>query len=208
MDCQFIVSYSVCVVSKADGSHSISMSPAGHDVSQDDPNAALLNMKRCNNAHRFIQLLIVGRDFRLTCCTEAVLKLGSGAPMNNIVTSDDFVAGVFAMLALRGQKQFQMSDTELDSRFEKAFEDLMAHESELRLTPNFTFFVDKLHGDSVSLRDAVLSARDRDIVELKNPTFKRINILLDERRARRYLDRNPLPATFLEKIVSKHFSNI
>jgi len=128
--------------------------------------------------------------------------------MNHIVTSDDFVAGVFAMLALRGQKQFQMSDTELDSRFEKAFEDLMAHETELSVTPNFTFFVDELHGDSVSLRDAVLSARDRDIVELKNPTFKRINILLDEPRARRYLDRNPLPAAFLEKIVSRYFSDI
>ncbi len=102
--------------------------------------------------------------------------------MNHIVTSDDFVAGVFAMLALRGQKQFQMSDTELDSRFEKAFEDLMAHETEL--------------------------SGDRDIVELKNPTFKRINILLDEPRARRYLDRNPLPAAFLEKIVSRYFSDI
>jgi hypothetical protein len=128
--------------------------------------------------------------------------------MNHIVTSDDFVAGVFATLALRGQKQFQMSDTELDSRFEKAFEDLVAQEGELNVTPNFTFFVDELHGDSVSLRDAVLAARDRDIVELKNPTFKRINILLDDARARRYLERNPLPAAFLEKIVDRHFSNV
>lgn len=128
--------------------------------------------------------------------------------MSSIVTSDDFVAGVFAMLALRGRKQFQMSDTELDSRFERAFEDLMAHETELSVTPNFTFFVDELHGDSVSLRDAVLAARDRDIVELKNPTFKRINILLDEPRARRYLDRNPLPSSYLESIVSRYFSDI
>ena len=128
--------------------------------------------------------------------------------MSHIVTSDDFVAGVFAMLALRGRRQFQMSDTELDSRFERAFEDLMENEDSLNVTPNFTFFVDGLHGDSVSLRDAVLAARDRDIVELKNPTFKRINILLDDGRARRYLERNPLPSTFLEKIVTQYFSDI
>ena len=128
--------------------------------------------------------------------------------MSHIVTSDDFVAGVFATLALRGQKHFLMSDTELDSRFEKAFEDLVAHETELSVSPNFTFYVDELHGDSVSLRDAVLAARDRDIVELKNPTFKRINILLDDARARRYIERNPLPSQFLEEIVDRHFSNV
>jgi hypothetical protein len=128
--------------------------------------------------------------------------------MSHIVTSDDFVAGVFAVLALRGRKHFQMSDTELDSRFERAFEELIANEEELNVTPNFTFFVDELHGDSVSLRDAVLSARDRDIVELKNPTFKRINILLDDGRARRYIDRNPLPSAFLEKIVTRYFDDI
>lgn len=133
---------------------------------------------------------------------------GEFGTVKQIVTAEDLVVGILAVLALRDRKQFTLAETELDTRFEKAFEDLMNHETDLGVTPNFTFFVDPMHGDSESLRDTVLAARDRDIVELRNPTFKRMTILLDEHRANRYLAKNPVSRAFLEGLVDRHFDGI
>ncbi|EWY41521.1 hypothetical protein N825_28115 [Skermanella stibiiresistens SB22] len=128
--------------------------------------------------------------------------------MLQILTSDQFVAGVISVLALQNRRNFVLTDTELDERFQRAFEDLVTHEQDLEVTPNFTFYVDKFHGDSVCLRDTLLAAKEKELIALNNPTFRTFEIKLDQPRAERYLGKIPLPRAFLEKIVEKHFADL
>jgi hypothetical protein len=128
--------------------------------------------------------------------------------MPKILTSDQFVAGIISILALEGRKHFVLTDTELDQRFEKAFEDLVAREEEFCVIPDFTFFVDPMHGDSVCLRDTLLAAKEKELIALNNPTFRTFDVKLDSKRAESYLSKIPLPRPFLEEIVARHFSKL
>lgn len=126
--------------------------------------------------------------------------------MRPILTSDQFVAGILSVLALRKNTHFVFAETEIDARFQSAFEELCRRESELSIQPNFTFYVDPIHNDSTALRDTLLAARDKELITINNPTFRTFDIKVDEQRANRYLERNPLPRGFLEELVEKYFS--
>lgn len=132
-------------------------------------------------------------------------KSFAGNRMSKLVTSDQFVAGIVAVLAIREHTRFQLSDTELDQKFQAAFEDLVANESEFNLRPNFSFYVDPYHGDSVCLRDTLTAAKEKELIAFNNPTLRTFDIKLSQARANKYLERNPIPRAFLEKVVDKHF---
>jgi hypothetical protein len=83
---------------------------------------------------------------------------------------------------------------------------LLERRSEFDVEPNFSFFVDPLHGDSASLRDTLLAAKEKELIALNNPTFRTFDIKLSRDRAERYLSKIPLPRAFLETIVQEHFS--
>jgi hypothetical protein len=126
-----------------------------------------------------------------------------------ILTSDQFVAAIIATLALKGRTEtFVLTETELDKRFEGAFEELVGSEDKLGIRPNFTFYVDPFHGDSVSLRDTLLAAREKELIELNNPTFRTFKVILKEERAKRYLSEVPLKRSFLNRIVEKYFPRV
>lgn len=125
--------------------------------------------------------------------------------MARLVTSDQFVAGIVATLALKQRTKFQLTDTELDRRFESAFSGLVAAEEEHSLYTNFSFFVDPYHGDSVCLRETLTAAKEKELVSFNNPTLKTFDIRLTEERAQRYLERNPVPKELLERLVEEHF---
>ena len=127
-------------------------------------------------------------------------------PMHNILTADQFVAGIISTLALRGRKHFILKDTELDEKFERAFEVLVAEEATLKVIPNFTFHIDPLHGDSVSLRETLLAAKEKELIALNNPTFHTFDIKLSDQRAARYLASVPVPSTFFDRLVDKIFT--
>lgn len=122
-----------------------------------------------------------------------------------ILTADEFVAGVMSVLALKNERHFILTETELDSRFQKAFEELVANEQSLGVTTNFTFYVDPVHRDSACLRDTLLAAKEKDIIGLNNPTFRTFEIKLNNESAEEYLKESPLPRSFLEKIAANHF---
>lgn len=126
--------------------------------------------------------------------------------VRNILTADQFVAGIISVLALNDRKCFKLRDTELDQKFEHAFEMLVAREKDLDVTPNFTFFLDPIHGDSVSLRETLLAAKEKELISLNNPTFHTFDIRIDDERARRYLTKVPLPTEFLEDVVNQCFT--
>jgi len=126
--------------------------------------------------------------------------------MPKLVTSDQFVAGIVAVLALKERRRFLLTDTELDRRFQSAFESLVEAEERFDLRPNFSFYVDPYHGDSVTLRDTLTAAKEKELIAYNNPTLRTFDVKLDETRAQRYLDRSPLPREFLESVVDAHFA--
>lgn len=125
--------------------------------------------------------------------------------MPKLVTSDQFVAGIVAMLALKGRTSFWLTDAELDNRFERAFKDLVTLEKTHDLRPNFSFYVDPYHGDSVCLRDTLNAAKEKEIVSFNNPTLRTFDVKLTQDRAARYLERSPLPRDVLERMVDTYF---
>lgn len=126
--------------------------------------------------------------------------------MAKLVTSDQFVAGIVAMLALKARTRFLLTDTELDKRFQGAFEDLLKVEEQYDLRPNFSFYVDPYNGDSVTLRDTLTAAKEKELIAYNNPTLRTFDVKLNEERAERYLDRSPFPREFLEAVVDAHFA--
>ena len=125
--------------------------------------------------------------------------------MTKLVTSDQFVAGIVAVLALKQRTHFWLTDTELDGRFELAFKDLVASEAAYGIRPNFSFYVDPYHGDSVCLRETLTAAKEKELVSFNNPTFRTFDVKLTPERAQRYLERNPLPRELLDRMVEAHF---
>lgn len=126
--------------------------------------------------------------------------------MKDILTADQFVASIISVLALNGQKTFVLRDTELDQKFEKAYEDLIEACEGFDVTPNFTFYIDPMHGDSVALRETLMAAKEKDLIALNNPTFHTFSVKLSDDRAERYLKNSPIPREFLDAIVQNHFA--
>lgn len=131
--------------------------------------------------------------------------LDSRLKMPNILTADQFVAGIISVLTLNGQKHFVLKDAELDQSFQSAFIELLEQEEQLGVTPNFTFNIDPLHGDSVLLRETLVAAKEKELIALNNPTFHTFDIKIDDARAQRYLNSVPLTRDFLESVVARHF---
>ena len=121
--------------------------------------------------------------------------------MQKVISSDQFVAGVMAALALQNRSEFQLDSTDIDERFEKAFEKLVAASEALDVVPSFSFRRDNSHGDSDTLRDTLHSANERKIIALNNSTFWTFEIKLSKERATRYLEKNPIPRTFYDDVV-------
>lgn len=124
-----------------------------------------------------------------------------------ILTSDQFVAGMMSALALKNRNHFVLKDSELDEKFERAFEDLVACEDDLGITTNFTFYTDPFHGDSVTLREALLAAREKELISINNPTFHTFDIKLDDLRAQQYLEKVPCLKSFFNIVVDKYFAD-
>lgn len=140
------------------------------------------------------------------CCARTYERCGIlEVTVTGLVTSDQFVAGIVAMLAVKERTHFLLSDTELDGKFHRAFEDLLAMEMEFDVRSNFSFYVDPQHGDSVCLRETLTAAKEKELIAFNNPTLRTFDIKLTRERAERYLKRNPLPREFFENLVDQHF---
>ncbi|MDP9649672.1 hypothetical protein [Paraburkholderia caledonica] len=124
--------------------------------------------------------------------------------MRNILTADQFVVSILAALRILGSDQVR-EDGKLDQRFERAYEALLEREKDLKVTPNFTFFTDPLHGNSVRLRNALLAARENGLLESTPGMRPTYFLKMDEARARTYLQNSPLPQSFVQELVKALF---
>jgi hypothetical protein len=125
--------------------------------------------------------------------------------MSSVLTSDEFVGGILSELVLHGISQLTLGDTLTDSNFECAYADLVRRKHELGVVPDFSIAVDRYHGDSATLRETLYAAREKGVVALNNPSFKKVEITLSPEEAKAYLDRLPIGREFFRSVVEKYF---
>ncbi len=126
--------------------------------------------------------------------------------MTAILTSNEFVTGLLCELKLRGISQLGLAGSTTDAKFAKAYDDLISHSKDFDIVVDFSLATDPYHGDSETLRETLYAARQKGIVAINNPSFKTVEIRLDEREANDFLTRVPLPRNYWTDIVDKYFS--
>jgi hypothetical protein len=125
--------------------------------------------------------------------------------MKNIVTAEEFVSLILATLKLSVPDQ-KLQDSELDWRFERAYEVLSENEDKLGVTPNFTFYRHPLHGNSVSLRDALVSACEKGLLRSQPGRNAIYKLNLSSQLAHALLDQSSLSTEFLGRVATRAFS--
>lgn len=125
--------------------------------------------------------------------------------MTHIVTSDEFVTLILATLKLR-YGLVDMLDTDLDRGLQDAYEDLSLQEEDLKISSNFTFFPDPMHGNSTKLRRAILWARDRGFLEAQqDKRDTRYTVRMSDQLANHFLKGAVINRAFLEDLVTHRF---
>jgi hypothetical protein len=125
-------------------------------------------------------------------------------PMPNILTADQLLIGILALLKVRGVTKV-MEDGSLDQRFERIYESLIARGKELGVRPNFTFYRNPLHGNSTRLRNALLAARENGLVTASLGSAPGYELTMSDERANAYLENSPLKEATLVALVREHF---
>jgi len=127
--------------------------------------------------------------------------------MPGLVTSDQFITGVLAELAIKGRKEIKLVDTQADEKFEQAYNLLVERMDDYGVEPDFSLMRNPYHGDSEILRETLYAIRERGVVAINNPSFRTIQINIDEDDAEDYLSRSPLPQAFFEAVVTLYFED-
>ncbi|WP_162561424.1 hypothetical protein [Methylobacterium terrae] len=124
-----------------------------------------------------------------------------------LVTASEFVTDILCELALRQVKKLRLVDTMEDERFAAAYEILRGRRKELNLALDFSLATNPYHGDSSTLREAIYSLRERGVVAINNPSFKTVEIKVDDDDANYYLDHSSIPRDVLASVVDQVFMN-
>jgi hypothetical protein len=122
-----------------------------------------------------------------------------------LVTATEFVTDILCELSLRDVKKLRLVDTLEDQRFEKAYEMLRAQRSDLNIALDFSLATNPYHGDSSTLREAIYGLREQGVVSINNPSFKTVEVQVDDDDAGYYLDKSAIPRAVLSDIVDRVF---
>lgn len=128
--------------------------------------------------------------------------------MTRIVTSDEFVTLILAALKLR-YGDVALLDADLDRGLQEAYDDLSLVQHTLRVTSNFTFFPDPLHGNSAKLRRAILAARERGFLAAsQDKEVTKYQVTMSEQLARRFLAEPATGGDFLDRVIARCFPTL
>ena len=103
------------------------------------------------------------------------------------VTMDDFLTGLLAGLASRGETRISIRGEEFYSAVVSTFEDLEQWADENDTDVQFWIAQNPFHGDSPDVRDALTRAVQRDLISLDNPTYLKMRIKIKPNIAERYM---------------------
>lgn len=122
-----------------------------------------------------------------------------------LVTATEFVTDILCELSLRDVKKLRLVDTMEDQRFEKAYELLREQRGDLNIALDFSLATNPYHGDSSTLREAIYGLREQGVVSINNPSFRTVEVQVDDDDASYYLDKSSIPRAVLSDIVDRVF---
>jgi hypothetical protein len=123
-------------------------------------------------------------------------------PPVTILTSDEFLTLILARLRL-AYPDHAWSVRTWDALFETLYEDLAAQADQWGMAPNFTFYRDPFHRDSLTFRDALMRARLHHRVTAPS-VAGRCQVTLTEAQAQAILARSVVPEVFLDHLMRTH----
>jgi hypothetical protein len=107
------------------------------------------------------------------------------------MTSDDFFTGLFAALALRGHHVLTLRAERFDQAIESIVDELMKKARANDIDVRFRVRLHPIHGDSQTVRDALASAAQRDLISFDNPEYQDIRLRIGANDAKAFLDTLP-----------------
>jgi hypothetical protein len=107
------------------------------------------------------------------------------------MTADDFFAGLFAALAVRGLTTFSIRIDQFDPFITSVFKGLTHRAAESKINLRFRINPHPLHQDSLTIQGALARAAQRDLISFDNPEYQDIHIKLARDEAMRVLEGLP-----------------
>lgn len=108
--------------------------------------------------------------------------------MTQRVTADDFFTGLFAALAIKGMNTISIRKDRLDKALLPVFERMRKDAASNDLDLRFRVRLHPVHGDSITVRNGIYNAAQRDLISLDNPEFQDIRLKLTSTDAEARLD--------------------
>jgi hypothetical protein len=127
--------------------------------------------------------------------------------MSYILTAEEFVTLVLAKLKLKTQDEFLLETDAIDQLFEAAYNWLTSHRQEIKVIANFTFHCDPLYGVTPAFRDALLSLRERRMLQ-PDSSKKAYRISLSKELAEEFMKDSVIASDDLDKLVRAIFPKI
>lgn len=125
--------------------------------------------------------------------------------MSRILTAEEFLMLVLAKIKLMANRDdFVLESGVIDQRFEAAYNWLSSRVDKLDVAPNFTFGRDPLYGVTSTFRDALLSLRERRMIQ-PVPTSRAYRISLSKELADDLMKDGVLASVDLDELVSDVF---
>lgn len=107
------------------------------------------------------------------------------------LTADDFFTGLFASLAIRHVGQLSLRRDVFDRASAGAFEEFQRLARERNVELGFRIRLHPTHGDSITVRDSLANAAQRDLVSFDNPEYQDIRLKIGVTEARAILSAMP-----------------
>lgn len=121
---------------------------------------------------------------------------------------DEFVTTLIAGLALRDVATFSLHGVAFDNAVKHVFDVLRD-----KLAPaagvdvRFRVYLDRIYGDSPSVRDSITSAMQRGLISLDDPEYQNLRILLSRREAELLADTTPGGGDLARMVADEFISN-
>jgi hypothetical protein len=92
------------------------------------------------------------------------------------LTENDFFQGLVATLAIRGVRKISIRTQNFDPVLAAVFQRLDERAGDFGVEPDFDIIPDRIHGDSLTVRDVLASAAADGLISFDNPEYQDIEI--------------------------------
>jgi hypothetical protein len=119
------------------------------------------------------------------------------------MTADDFFAGLFAALAVRGLTTFSVRIDQFDPFIKRVFDGLSQRAAAEQINLRFRIKPHPVHRDSLTIQGALARAAQRDLISFDNPEYQDIHIRLARDEAQRVLEGLPGGRQLYEELAEE-----